>query len=151
MKLEYSRQTFEKYSNIKFHENPPTGNRVSPWGRTDIRTDMTELAERVSRTCLKMFLSVAQSTVIHLLPAIPANENELLRCLHFNPHVLHALCYFRDTKYPLAHNQPTVTPRGVSRQTSVVYEYSTHHSRCWHVDEVARCVSGVTTWCCKQQ
>jgi len=34
MKLEYIRQFFEKYSNIKFHKNPPIGNRV-PWGQTD--------------------------------------------------------------------------------------------------------------------
>jgi len=28
---------FEKYSNIKFHQNPSSGNRVVPWGRTDRR------------------------------------------------------------------------------------------------------------------
>jgi hypothetical protein len=26
---------FEKYSNIKFHENPSSGSRVVPCGRTD--------------------------------------------------------------------------------------------------------------------
>ena len=36
MKLEFSRQIFEKYSNIKFHENPFIGSRVVPCGRTDI-------------------------------------------------------------------------------------------------------------------
>ena len=30
-----SRQIFGKYSNIKFHENPSSGNQVSPCGRTD--------------------------------------------------------------------------------------------------------------------
>ena len=34
IKLEFSRQTSEKYSNIKFHENPSSGNRVVPCGRT---------------------------------------------------------------------------------------------------------------------
>jgi hypothetical protein len=38
-KLEFSRQIFEKYSNNRFHENPPSGNRVVPCGRTDERTD----------------------------------------------------------------------------------------------------------------
>ena len=39
IKLEFSRQIFEKYSNIKFHENPFSGSRVFPcW-----RTDMTKL------------------------------------------------------------------------------------------------------------
>jgi len=33
--LEFSQQTFEKSSNIKFHENPSIGNRVVPCGRTD--------------------------------------------------------------------------------------------------------------------
>jgi len=33
MKLEFSRQIFEKSSNIKFHENPSSGSRIN--GRTD--------------------------------------------------------------------------------------------------------------------
>jgi hypothetical protein len=36
MKLEFSGQIFEKYSNIKFHENPSSGRGV-PCGRTDIQ------------------------------------------------------------------------------------------------------------------
>jgi len=36
MDLEYSRQIFEKDSNIKFHENPSSGSRVVPCGQTDI-------------------------------------------------------------------------------------------------------------------
>ena len=36
MKLEFSRQIFEKYPNIKFHENPSSGSRVFPCGRTDM-------------------------------------------------------------------------------------------------------------------
>ena len=36
MKLEDSRQIFEKYSNIKFHENPSSEDRVAPYGRTDV-------------------------------------------------------------------------------------------------------------------
>jgi len=39
MKIEFSRQIFEKYSNIKFHANPSSGRRVVPCGRTDGRTD----------------------------------------------------------------------------------------------------------------
>jgi hypothetical protein len=37
MKLVFSRQIFEKYSNIKFHENPSSGSRVVPSGRTDMK------------------------------------------------------------------------------------------------------------------
>ena len=35
MKLEFSGQLFEKYSNIKFHENPLSGSGVVPCGWTD--------------------------------------------------------------------------------------------------------------------
>jgi len=38
MKLEISRQIFEKYSNIKFHENPSSVSRVVPCGQTDGQT-----------------------------------------------------------------------------------------------------------------
>jgi hypothetical protein len=38
MKLEFSRQVFEKHSNIKFNENPCSWNRVVPCERTDGRT-----------------------------------------------------------------------------------------------------------------
>jgi len=34
MKLEFSRHIFEKYQHIKFDENPPSGSRVVPCGRT---------------------------------------------------------------------------------------------------------------------
>jgi len=40
IKLELSRQIFENYSNIKFHENSSTVSRVVPCGRIDGRTDM---------------------------------------------------------------------------------------------------------------
>jgi len=51
MKREFSRQIFEKSSNIKFHKNPSSGSRVVPCGqmvrrtdgRTYIQTDMTKL------------------------------------------------------------------------------------------------------------
>ena len=38
MKLEFSRQIYEKSSNIKFHKNPSSERRVVPWGRTDGHT-----------------------------------------------------------------------------------------------------------------
>jgi len=39
MKLEYSRQIFEKYSNIKFSENPSSGSQVVPCERTDTHNE----------------------------------------------------------------------------------------------------------------
>ena len=40
-KLGFSRQIFEKYSNIKFHENSPSGSRDFPCGRTDRHEQLT--------------------------------------------------------------------------------------------------------------
>jgi len=38
MKLEFFRQIFEKYSNIKFYKNPSTGIRDVPCGQTNRQT-----------------------------------------------------------------------------------------------------------------
>ena len=45
MRLEFSRQFFEKYSNFKFNENPSSGSRVVPCGKIEGQTDadMTKL------------------------------------------------------------------------------------------------------------
>jgi hypothetical protein len=51
MKLEFPRQIFEKYSNIKFQENPSDGSAV-PCGRTD-RHD--ERNSRFSEFCERIF------------------------------------------------------------------------------------------------
>ena len=39
MKLEFSGQIFEKYSDIKFHENPSSGSRVVQCGWTEGQTE----------------------------------------------------------------------------------------------------------------
>ena len=51
MKLEFSEQVFEKYSNIKFYKNPPSGSRLVPRGQTKGGTDMTKLPV-ASRNCV---------------------------------------------------------------------------------------------------
>jgi hypothetical protein len=43
MKTEFSRQIFEKYTDIKLHENPFSGSRIVPCGQTDRQTDMTKI------------------------------------------------------------------------------------------------------------
>jgi hypothetical protein len=53
MKLEFSRQIFEKCSNIKFYKIPSSGNRVVPWGQTD-KHDETIAAFRNFAKELKM-------------------------------------------------------------------------------------------------
>jgi hypothetical protein len=61
MKLEFYRQIFEIYSNIKFYENPSSGSRVVPCGRTDRQRDMTEMivAFRIFAYALKTGLSIS--------------------------------------------------------------------------------------------
>jgi hypothetical protein len=39
MKLEFSRQPLEKYSNINFQENVSIGGRIDPCGRKERQTD----------------------------------------------------------------------------------------------------------------
>jgi hypothetical protein len=39
----FSRESFEKYSSIKFHENRSSLNRVVPCSQLDGQTDMTKL------------------------------------------------------------------------------------------------------------
>jgi hypothetical protein len=43
VELDFSRRGFQKYSKIKFNENPSSGSRVVTCTRTDERTDMTQL------------------------------------------------------------------------------------------------------------
>ena len=43
MKFDIFLQIFEKYSNIKFNENPSSGRRIVARGRTSGQTDMTKL------------------------------------------------------------------------------------------------------------
>jgi len=50
-KLKFSRQIFEKYSNIKFHENPCSESWVVLCGQTDGRKDMTKLIVAFRKFC----------------------------------------------------------------------------------------------------
>jgi len=66
MKLRFSRQIFEKYPNIKFHENPSTGSRVVPCGQTE-RHD--EGNSRFSKFCkCVQQCTKDRSDVQHLYP-----------------------------------------------------------------------------------
>ena len=59
MKLECSQMIFEKYPNIKFHENSPSGSRVLM--RTDILADMTKLI-----TTLRSFANAPKIVQVHV-------------------------------------------------------------------------------------
>jgi len=43
MKLEFSRQIFEKYSNIELHENPSSDSQAAACGRTDKHDEVKSL------------------------------------------------------------------------------------------------------------
>jgi len=73
MKLEFSRQIFEKKDrNNKFHENPSSGSQVVPCGQTDTQTrrqtDMKKLIAtfRHFTSAPKIVLQVAWCWVISL-------------------------------------------------------------------------------------
>jgi hypothetical protein len=55
MKLEFSQQTLENCSNIKYQENPSSGSRVVPWGQTDrndeANSPFSQFCERVLKMC----------------------------------------------------------------------------------------------------
>ena len=61
MKLEFTRQIFGTSSNTKFHENPSSGSRVAPFGRTDRQTDITKLKvafrnfAHAPKICIKIY------------------------------------------------------------------------------------------------
>ena len=59
MKLEFSRQIFEEYSHIEFHENPSRGSRNVQWGHTDRPTDRCDEANSLSSQFCKRALTSA--------------------------------------------------------------------------------------------
>ena len=64
-KVELARQKFEKSSNIKFPENPSSGDRVVPFGRTDVTK------------CIVILISNFRpvfNAVLCLLGNLPASE-----------------------------------------------------------------------------
>jgi hypothetical protein len=77
MKLKFSRHISEKYSNIKFHENPSSGSRAVFCGRTDRQTDSRDETNihflKCGKSALKWtcYLEVRLSIDIYTSPAVP--------------------------------------------------------------------------------
>jgi hypothetical protein len=70
MKLEFSRQIFEKYSNIKFHEHLSFSSQVAPCGRTDGRTGRNDEAN----SCFSQFCRH------HYKFFVPFSQQQLTDC-----------------------------------------------------------------------
>jgi hypothetical protein len=62
MKLAFSGQIFEKYSNIKFHDNPFSGNRIVPCGRTDM-TKLTVVIRNFTNALNNRLFTIRVETV----------------------------------------------------------------------------------------
>jgi len=58
MNLEFSPQIFEKFSNIKFHENPCIGIRVVPCGWADGQTYRRRETQTDGRTIMTKLTSL---------------------------------------------------------------------------------------------
>jgi len=52
-KYEFSRWIFEKYSNIKFHENPSSRSRVFSCGQTDRHDEANNRSKQVCERALE--------------------------------------------------------------------------------------------------
>jgi len=87
MKFQFSRQIFEKYSNIKFHENSSSGSRSVPRGRPDRRTDITKLgvdfrnftkAPIISSARKKEYLVRCERSSVFRFVASNARSNEII-------------------------------------------------------------------------
>jgi hypothetical protein len=64
MELEFSREIFENYSNIQFHENPSSGNRVVPCEGTERRTDgKTGTIRRTDMMKLSVFFEILRMSL----------------------------------------------------------------------------------------
>ena len=79
MKLEFSRQIFEEYSDIKFYENPSSGRRVIACGETDMTKvtvvfhNYAKAPKTYSSACTVKESSIipsAHNTLFILLPVI---------------------------------------------------------------------------------
>jgi len=68
MKLEFSRHIFENSSDIKPHENPPSGSQLVPCGRTDGETEIVA------------FRSFARAPKLAKL----GHNETLFHCTHYN-------------------------------------------------------------------
>ena len=94
MKLEISRQVFEKSSNIKFRENPSSGSRVISCGRTDGRTDVKKLI-----FAFRNFANASKNRDSKGLHFLNSTRSSLTQSHHFYNASMHAT-YTACTCFP---------------------------------------------------
>ena len=64
MKIDFSRQIFEKFSNIKFHENPSTRSRVVAYGQADMTKLIVALRNFLNAPKVKEWAR-SEGTMVH--------------------------------------------------------------------------------------
>jgi len=77
MKLEFFGQILEMYSDIKFRENPSSGSRVVPCGRTDRQTGHGKATRHFSQFCEKRLQLVNSFSSSYSLGAVLSFSNPL--------------------------------------------------------------------------
>jgi len=90
MKLEFSGHIFDKYSNMKFHENPLSGSRVVPCRQTDRQHEassrFSQFCEKpptkrnlqnksASRGCAEMFIGMNAIQVQNYVMLVPVTKS----------------------------------------------------------------------------
>jgi hypothetical protein len=82
MKLEFSRQIFEKVSNTTFHQNPSSGSRVVPCGRTDMKLTVAFYNFVNASKNITTLVSLLHCTLFFLMTTWSADDvNSLSNCL----------------------------------------------------------------------
>ena len=100
MKLEFFRQIFEKYSNIKFHENPYSGSRVVACGRTD---GPGEANSRISQFCEMRLSAHVELVPKHAALHIP---HAITNCTDLLSSKRRRLCSTKDFNLAVGHPRP---------------------------------------------
>jgi hypothetical protein len=121
MKLDFFRRIFEKFSNIKFHENPFSGSRIVPWRRKDGQTNgydeaysrFSHLCER-AWICIMMLLSYGTVSPTYCLPSRPTTSSQII------PRTLSLTLYLSSLINTLLSRSCTVTERHRSIVTNLV-------------------------------
>jgi len=97
MKLEFSRQIFEKWLNCKFHENPSCGSGLFPCGRADRHDEATSSFSQLRKRLKNQVTSQKHQTLVTGTREGAANES-ILRCSEMCDRVDWYRCqYFWDT------------------------------------------------------
>jgi hypothetical protein len=83
MKLQFSEQILEKYSHVKFHENPSSGSQLVPHGRTDRHE---EANSRRSQFCKHVYKPTWIMCKTQFVPrskhSVSVTKSNLLRYTH---------------------------------------------------------------------